>query len=869
MQYNSEEFTEILNIFKAESEEIIQKFNDRFMELEKNPDDKTPVKELMQLAHSLKGGARMIGFNSIQDIAHKLEDVLSCRHSSSEKDSREFFHIIYEVCDFLTEITAKSIDFKGDFKDDRMPLLLKKLESLIPADKSLKDDKNALGSDYLIKKEMDINAALLELIFVIEKEDTEENFSEASMVLKENLELLFEIFELTRYTEIKEQIKELERNILPKNSIDTVKNSIIELKNNIYKLYKNFNAGTEKTKLNPVQKPAESEKKKAEELSNEDKIITENFDFVLENLQKIKTDKIFMQEIAAKLENILKIISDIRISTVLSRIINILNKASKNNERFDNNCYMVILQGLFLAKRFSLKDKNDYEDSYNLIMQRLAIAEDIFTPENTALSDVSSRYPDKKQKEEADNIRFSKKYSADSLQEIKTLRVDTVKLDNLISQAGELLINGIKTREHISMLAEINNKLLKWNTVSKKILSYLKYLEKKGYLSSGIDDSAGIFFRRTQNFFSSNAALLNEINSDFTELYNVISEDDNKLHQSAASVEAIAKAIRVLPLAALFHSFPRMIRDIADENNKKIDFIVLGSDTAVDKKIIEEIKMPLIHILRNSVSHGIEPPRERIKAGKKETGTVRLSSWQEENSVIITVEDDGYGVNFEKVKEKALQKGLLTAEEISHMDSKHLLKLLFLPGFSTEESVNEISGRGIGLDVVKTKIAGLNGEILIDSVLNKGCRVTIRLPLSMSTIKTFILSAGGQKYAVPVNTVKFVQYIKREQIFSRNGTASIIYEGHSMPVYSLSKLLGGEDNTAGKETLTVIIAESSGKQAAYIIDKLYGDQEVFQKKLMAPIVKIKNISGFTMLPAGEICLIINPYELIETINNFV
>jgi len=131
MQYNSEEFAEILNIFKAESEEIIQKFNDRFMELEKNPDDKTPVKELMQLAHSLKGGARMIGFNSIQDIAHKLEDVLSCRQISSKKDSREFFHIIYEVCDFLTEITAKSIDFKGDFKDDRMPLLLKKLEYLL------------------------------------------------------------------------------------------------------------------------------------------------------------------------------------------------------------------------------------------------------------------------------------------------------------------------------------------------------------------------------------------------------------------------------------------------------------------------------------------------------------------------------------------------------------------------------------------------------------------------------------------------------------------------------------------------------------------------------------------------------------------
>ena len=462
-----------------------------------------------------------------------------------------------------------------------------------------------------------------------------------------------------------------------------------------------------------------------------------------------------------------------------------------------------------------------------------------------------------------DYSSLKKNLKSIDLQEIKTLRVDTSKLDNLISQTGELLINGIKTREHIIELSKINSKIVKWNAVSKKIINYLKYLEKKGFFNSELDDSASMFYKRAQDFFVNNAEIINEINNDFTRLYNIISEDDNKLHQTAMEIEIIAKGIRVLPLATLFHSFPRMMRDIANENNKKIDFIISGSDTTVDKKIIEEIKMPLIHILRNSVSHGIETPEQRLKNNKKETGIVKLTAKQVENNVIITIEDDGYGVDIEKVKEIAIKKALLTDEEISNMSNEQLMKLLFLPGFSTEESINEISGRGIGLDIVKTKITNLNGDIIIDSILNKGCKVTIKLPLSMSTIKTFILLVNNQKYAIPVNSIKFVKKISKEEIFMRNGMNCIIYEDHSIPVYYLSEVFG-EINNLDKETqLTVIIIENQEKQAAYVIDKLLGDHEVFQKKLIPPILRIRNISGFTTLSTGEICLIINPFELIR------
>ena len=875
MQYNPEEFEEILNIFKAESEEIIQKLNDRFMELEKKPEDKTPIKELFQLAHSLKGGARMIGFNGVQDISHKLEDILSYWKEDNAEINTDFFQVIYKVCDFLSELVEKSVRKKADCKDENVVVFLDKLNDFISNNAVISDETTAKPLDYIVNKEMDINAILLELMFVLEKEDIDVDYEDSIEVLKDNFEQLAEIFTHTDFNEVKEKIAFLITFIADSSNQETdisfLKRRIIELRTMIYNLYKELNVMSvaRKTpyKRNTAIKKNEAQKTNTDSL-DDDKIINDNFDFILANLQKIKTDKNYLKEISNKLKIISNCTKDGRISVILSKVINIFKQAETKNRSFDNECYMVLLQGIFLAKRLSLKDKNDYENNYNSLLQRLIVVEDMFNISSTSTStnavnkNITPVIKEKGNVLTSNNEEINQKLKAIDLNEIKTLRVDTTKLDNLISQTGELLINGIKTREHIIELARINTKLIKWNGVSKKILSYLKYLEKKGFFSD-MDDGTNIFYRRTQQFFADNADLINDINNDFNNLYNIISEDDNKLHQTTMEIEAIAKGIRVLPLATLFHSFPRMIRDIATENNKKIDFIISGSDTAVDKKIIEEIKMPLIHILRNSVSHGIELPEERIKHGKNETGTVKLTSKQEENNVIISIEDDGYGVNIEKVKEKALEKGLLTEEEIVHMDSKQLMKLLFFPGFSTEENVTEISGRGVGLDVVKTKITNLNGEILIDSVLNKGCKVTIRLPLSMSTIKTFILLVNGQKYAIPVNTIKFVAQIKKEQVFEKNGIKSIIYDNHSIPVYSLSNLLGEPNTIEQSSHLTVIIIESHEKQTAYIVDKLIGDQEVFQKKLVLPILRIKNISGFTILPTGELCLIINPYELVR------
>ncbi len=864
MQYNPEELNDILNIYKAESEEIIQELNDGFLALEKNPEDKTPLKKLFQLAHSLKGASRMINFKSVQDISHKLEDILSYWKKDDVIINVDSFQVIYEVCDYLTELVDKSVKQKNDFQDDNLVLFINKLDNFIISNRMTPvENPNKLPDNYLALKSIDIKAFILELMFVIGKDNVEEDKEEAFLVISEDIKQLAEIFAPTDYTEIKQKIAMIFSELSADTNVcrESLAQEIIELRNIIYNLYKELNISSVVNKNDfKIEAKQEQEIEKVKEADND---ISKEFDFVLSNLQKIKYEKDFIIKIISNLKKIVKKANDKRISLILTKTLNILNLFYSRDVIIDNDCYMVILQCIYLTKRISMNEKEENLNNLNFLIQRLSVVEDMFNIEDITPSTSVELHQNSSILSQEDYSSLKKNLKSIDLQEIKTLRVDTAKLDNLISQTGELLINGIKTREHIVELSKINSKIVKWNAVSKKIINYLKYLEKKGFFNSEFDDSASMFYKRAQDFFVNNAEMINEINNDFAHLYNIISEDDNKLHQTAMEIETIAKGIRVLPLATLFHSFPRMMRDIARENNKKVEFVISGSDTTVDKKIIEEIKMPLIHILRNSVSHGIEVPEQRLKNNKSETGLVKLTAKQVENNVIITIEDDGYGVDIEKVKEIALKKSLLTEEEISNINSEQLMKLLFLPGFSTEDSVNEISGRGIGLDIVKTKITNLNGDILIDSVLNKGCKVTIRLPLSMSTIKTFILLVNGQKYAIPVNSIKFVKKISKEEIFMRNGINCIIYEEHSIPVYSLSSVLGETDNTDKDTLLTVIIIENQDKQAAYVIDKLLGDQEVFQKKLIPPILKIRNISGFTTLSTGEICLIINPYELIR------
>ena len=864
MHYNSDEFEEIINIFSSESEEIIQELNDNFLLLEKNLEDKTPLKKLLQLSHSLKGSARMLGFNGIQNIAHKLEDILSFWKQEDVQINNDMLQIIYETCDYLAVLVKKCVELKSDYYDEKSSELILELDKILKSggEAKIEEKKPSNGIDYIKSKNIDINAVVLELMFVIERDD-----EEIIPVIAENLEQLDEIFSQTEFTNIKEKIRilfdKLAEDIPVKEQIEFVKKNIPILRNDIYNLFKalNIKSSVSQSKQT-VETPQKKEEKAEEKPQNQEQ---NGYDVILSNLQKIKYDISYADEVV----NFLKTVETVskEEAAVLNKTIKVLNLFRSKNMQVNNDCYIVILQCIYMFKRISSNEEMPASNNIEFLLQRLSVVEDMFNLMN-ANKPSSVQVQEKKPIAAEEISDLNKNISGFDLQEIKTLRVDTAKLDNLISQTGELLINGIKTKNHLLELSEINSEFVKWSGDSKKILNYLKYLEKKGFFTQNADDSITAFCKKLQNFCIENSVIIGDVNSRLDNLYNMMFTDNNKLYQNAVEIDVIAKGIRVLPLATIFHSFPRMMRDIAKENKKQIDFIITGSDTTVDKKLMEEIKMPLIHLLRNAVSHGIEVPEERIKKQKNPTGTVKLSAKQVENYVLISIEDDGFGIDAERVKEISVQKGLLTREEVNNLDDEQIVKLLFLPGFSTSESVDEISGRGVGLDVVKTKITNLNGDIFIDSEINKGCKVTIKIPLTMSTIKTFIMLADGQKYALPVDTIKYVKTIKNSEIYKKDNTECIMYNSHSVPIFSLAEILGGNRHERKEDdVLTVVIIEIKGQEAAFEVDKLIGDQEILRKKLVPPIIKIKNISGFATLSSGEICLVINPYELME--NNLV
>lgn len=327
-------------------------------------------------------------------------------------------------------------------------------------------------------------------------------------------------------------------------------------------------------------------------------------------------------------------------------------------------------------------------------------------------------------------------------------------------------------------------------------------------------------------------------------------------------MESMVKNIRVLPISTVFNSFSRMVRDIANEKGKDIDFEIEGKDTCADKKIIEEIKTPLIHILRNAIDHGIESKEERIANGKSPVGKILLSAKQDDNKVIIDVVDDGQGFNLEKIKDRAVSRGFLTQDDIDSMTDEAIMNIIFWPGFTTGDSITSISGRGIGLDVVKTKISQLNGKVKVISEFGKGSCVHIEIPVTLTTLRVFLVQISGQTFAIPIQVITTFILKNQNEIKTNNGVRSILFNGNIIPLYYLSDIL--ELAPAPRnEKETILIIEADDKTIGLVVDKLLGDQDILQKKLSPPLYKVKNISGITNLASGELCLILNMQDIMH------
>ncbi|MCR5824386.1 MAG: chemotaxis protein CheA [Lachnospiraceae bacterium] len=327
------------------------------------------------------------------------------------------------------------------------------------------------------------------------------------------------------------------------------------------------------------------------------------------------------------------------------------------------------------------------------------------------------------------------------------------------------------------------------------------------------------------------------------------------LHQSVMKV-------RMVPLESVFNRFPRMIRDVSKSLNKKINLVISGEETELDRTVIDEIGDPLTHLLRNAADHGIETAEERAKTNKPEVGTINLNAYQEGNNVVIEVKDDGNGIDVEKVKRKAIEKGTISKEQSEVMTDKEIIDLLFKPSFSTAEKVSELSGRGVGLDVVKTNIEKLGGDVEVRTVLGGGSNFIVRLPLTLAIIQSLMVEIGTEKYAIPLGSIQTIEDIPVSDLKYVQSREVIHLRGSVIPIIRLNQILDIESTKGADDNLTVVIVSKGDKLAGFVVDNLIGQQEIVIKSIGKYIESPKMISGATILGDGEVALILDVNTLV-------
>lgn len=367
----------------------------------------------------------------------------------------------------------------------------------------------------------------------------------------------------------------------------------------------------------------------------------------------------------------------------------------------------------------------------------------------------------------------------------------------------------------------------------------------------------------TKNMFSQIARKLN-MEHNLPQLSREVKDAGQFVNRISAELENAIMAMRMTEVRIVFQKYPRILRDIALQTGKKISLVMEGEDTELDKNIIEQIGDPLLHLVRNSGDHGIETEEERRAAGKDPQGIVWLRAYNRSNYVIIEVEDDGRGMNPDKLRQKALEKGFITQQEALQMSDEQALQLIFLPGFSMAKCVTEISGRGVGMDVVRSNITALQGSIKINSQLGKGSKITMQLPLTLLVSRGLVVEVQQQALVIPLDNVLETAKVSADKLLKRRGRRILYHRGEVLGVVSLAEILKMPSGELSDYMPVVILTDGQTK-VGMIVDRLLNEQDVLVKPLPAYLSGISGMGGATIMGDGKVALVLNPVELMQLV----
>lgn len=492
-----------------------------------------------------------------------------------------------------------------------------------------------------------------------------------------------------------------------------------------------------------------------------------------------------------------------------------------------------------LLESFGAQEKPtlDVEDLVNRI-------EEARTSKTRGAKQSKKGRPKKKKKETA------KKASLATIPD-ETIRVSSAKLDSLVNLTGEMVVNKIRMSDrekNIKLLIELlRDQSRHW----KRLKDEIGRIEVAGPLKSDVDliDSERLNIK--------------------TELYTLARqwrEDVSSTDMLVSQLQQEVLDVRMRPISTVFDTFRRPVRDLANQFGKEVDLIISGEATELDKKVIEGINDPLVHVLRNAIDHGIETPDDRLQKGKERRAKLTVGAHQEGEYVVIEISDDGAGVDIEKVRKKAIANKLITEEEASKLKEGSLLQLLFRSGFSTKDKVSQISGRGVGMDVVKEKVEELKGMAYIKTGKDVGTTVVIKVPLTMALTRILFIVLSGYVFGVQIANIEEIIRIKGSDIKTIENRQMVIIRDHALPLIKLSRMLRITDERSidSEMLIPVLIANIADNRIGFVVDDVVNEQEVLIKPLGEGLKEVEYINGATILSSGEIVLILNAVDLMTS-----
>lgn len=442
----------------------------------------------------------------------------------------------------------------------------------------------------------------------------------------------------------------------------------------------------------------------------------------------------------------------------------------------------------------------------------------------------------------------------------ESIRVPVSKLDNLMAQASELAVAKMQGEERARVLGEMIKKLTRWQREWRGVRAAYIRLARRMQDNDAPDAELNTVFK----FLESNQRYLTESNRELAQLRQLLVQDNMQLNTLSDQLQDNVSRLRMMPFETIVGAFQRMVRDIARDMGKKVRLSVIGTTVEIDKTVLDALKDPLMHLLRNSIDHGLELPEERESYGKSPTGTIGIHVEQRGSEILIRISDDGRGLDLNRIRIKAIEKEILTSKEANALSSEETQNLIFHSGFSTNDTVNALSGRGLGMDIVRDRIEGLRGRVTVSTAYREGTIFTLSVPVSLTRIRCILLSIGEDNYAIPSIMVSRMMDYSRSDVFTAEGKDMVNINDQPMPLVSMSAILDipaiyGID----RDEFPMIALQSADRIIAFEVDELYSEMELVLKPLGHELQNIPFVSGAALLGTGEVIIVFDANDLIR------